>query len=49
MRKWFETCWGYKIKKGKKENSARSLGNMEKKIGGNEVGKQRIGEKKRAM
>ena len=40
---------GYKIKKRKKENSARSLGNMEEKMGGNEVGKQRIGEKKRAM
>ena len=40
--KWFETRWG-------KENSARSLGNMEEKMGGNEVGKQRIGEKKRAM
>ena len=39
---------GYKIKK--KKNSARSLGNMEdKKRGENEVGKQRIGEKKRAM
>ena len=35
---------GYMIKKGKKENSARSLGNMEEKMGGNEVGKQRIGE-----
>ena len=32
-----------------KKNSARSLGNMEEKKGGNEVGKQRIGEEKRAM
>ena len=39
---------GYRIKK--KKNSARSLGNIEgKKGGGDEVGKQRIGEKKRAM
>ena len=36
-------------KKKKKKNSARSLGNMEEKKGGNEIGKQRIGEKKRAM
>ena len=35
--------------KKKKKNSARSLGNIEGKKGGNEVGKQRIGEKKRAM
>ena len=34
--------------KKEKENSARSLGNMEEKKGGNEIGKQRIGEKKRA-
>ena len=34
----------------KKKNSARSLGNMEEQKGGkNEVGKQRIGEKQRAM
>ena len=39
---------GYKIKKETK-NSARGLGNMEGKKGRNEVGKQRIGEKKRAM
>ena len=40
---------GYKIKK-KKKNSARSLGNMEeKKRGKNEVGKQLVGEKKRAI
>ena len=39
---------GYKIKK--KKNRARSLGNMkEKKRRKNEVGKQRIGEKKHAM
>ena len=38
---------GYKIQK--KKNSARSLGNMEEKKGGNEIGKQRIGEKKPAM
>ena len=36
--------------KKEKKNSARSLGNMEEKERGkNEVGKQRIGEKKRAM
>ena len=39
---------GYKKKK-EKENSARSLGNMEEIKGGNEIEKQRIGEKKRAM
>ena len=37
----------YKIKKKKKR--ARSLGSMEEKKGGNEVAKQRIDEKKRAM
>ena len=40
---------GVQDKKRKKENSTRSLGNMEEIMGGNEVGKQRIGEKKRAM
>ena len=37
--------------KKEKRNSARSLRNIEEKKGGggNEVGKQRIGEKKRAM
>ena len=34
--------------KKEKRNSARSLVNMEEKKGGKEVGKQRIGEKKRA-
>ena len=35
--------------KKENRNSARSLGNMEGKRGENEVGKLRIGEKKRAM
>ena len=36
--------------KKEKKNRARSLGNMEGKKGrGNEVGKKRIGEKKRAI
>ena len=37
---------GSKIKRETK-NSARSLGNMEEKKGGNEVAKQRIGKKNR--
>ena len=35
--------------KKEKRNSARRLGNMEEKRGENEVGKLRIGAKKRTM
>ena len=40
---------GYKMKKEKKKTAQEAWVIWRKKGGGNEVGKQRIGEKKRAM